>query len=331
MTIQRTIPHMYTKALATGLLLLGAGAGAGAACGQAYPVKPIRVLTSQPGSGFDFASRLIADPLSASFGQPLIVDNRGGAGGIYAAEAVAQAPADGYTLLSFGNALWLAPFLQKNVPYDPVKDFAPITLAVTAPNILVVHPAVPAQSVKDLIALARAKPGTLNYGGGNTGSSAHLAAILFTSMAGVKMVGIPYRGGAQSIAALIAGEVQLMFPNATSVSPHIKSGRLKALAVTSAQPTPLVPGLPTVAATGLPGYESAAMHGIFAPAKTPAAIISRLNREILQALSRADVKEKFFTAGTTIVGSTPPQLAAAVKAEMASLGKVIKDAGIRAE
>ncbi len=298
---------------------------------QTYPIKPIRMVTSQAGSGFDFATRIIAESLATNLGQSIVVDNRGGAGGILAGETVATAQPDGYTLLSFGPAMWLIQFMQKKIPYDPVKDFAPVTLAVTAPNVLVVHPSLPVKSVKELIALAKAKPGVLNYGGGNPGSSAHLAAILFSSMAGVNIVSVPYKGGAQSLTALLANEVQVMFPNATSVAAHLKSGRLRALAVTSARPSPLLPGLPTVNESGLPGYESEAVHGIFATAKTPAPVIKRLNQAIVQVLNKDDVKEKFFNAGATVVGSSPEQLTAAVKSDMSRLGKLIVSAGIRAE
>ena len=299
--------------------------------GHAFPTKPIRMVTTQPGSGFDVATRVIADGLAASLGQPVIVDNRGGAGGVIAGEIVARAQPDGHTLLSYGPAIWLVPFMRKNVPYDPLKDFSPITLAVTAPNVLVVHPSVAASSVRELIALAKAKPGQLNYGGGNTGSSAHLAAELFKSMAGVNLVHVPYKSTAQSVIALIAGEVQVMFPNATSISPHLKSGKLKALAVTTAAPTPLLPGMPTVAASGLPGYESSATHGIFAPAGTPATIITRLNQEIVKVLNRPEVKEKFLSHGTMVVGSSPGQLTAVVKGEMATSGKLIRELGIRGD
>lgn len=319
--------------LALAWLLFGGAmlGGSGAACGQEYPSKPIRMVTTQLGSGFDTASRVIAQGLSASLGQAVIVDNRGGAGGVIAGEIVARAQPDGHTLLSYGPTIWLIPFMRKNVPYDVLRDFSPITLAVKAPNVLVVHASVPANSVQELIAVAKARPGQLNYGGGNTGSSAHVAAELFKSMAGVNLVHVPYKSTGQSVVALMAGEVQVMFPSATAVSPHLKSGKLKALAVTSAAPSALFPDLPTVSASGLPGFESAAVHGIFAPAGTPAAIIGRLNREIVRVLLKADVKEKFLSIGTTVVAGSPEQLTAAVKSDMALSGKLIRKLGIRGD
>ena len=292
---------------------------------QDYPNKPIRILTSEAGGAGDVAARMIAQGISGPLGQQVIVDNRG----IIAGEMTAKAPPDGYTLLYYGSTVWLVPFLRDTVPYDPVKDFAPITLANKQAAVLVVHPAVPVNSVKELIELAKAKPGALNYGSGPAGSPNHLQAELFKSMAGVNIVRIPYKGIAPALNDLIAGQLQLMFPSASSVTPHIKSGRMRALAVTSAQPSPMLPGLPSIAGSGLPGYESVFMLGMFAPARTPAAIITRVNQEVVKVLNRADVKEKFFGMGTESVGSTPEAFAAAIREDMTSMGKVIKDAGIR--
>jgi tripartite-type tricarboxylate transporter receptor subunit TctC len=296
----------------------------GIVCGEDYPNKPVRMVTSEPGGGNDFAARLIAQGLSLTFKQRVVVDNRG----IIAAEIVAKAPPDGYTLLFYGNPFWLAPFLRDNVPYDPVRDFFPISLAVSTANILVVHPSLPVKSVSGLIALARARPGELNYSSGTMGAASHLAAELFRTMAGIKIVRVPYRGTGAAFTALIAGQVQVMFPTAGSVTPHLKSGRLRALAVTTAQPSALFPGLPTIAASGLPGYESVSLVGIFAPTETPAAIIDLLNRNIVRVLDQADVREKFFNAGVDAIGGSPAELAAAMKSEMARMGKVIRDAGI---
>lgn len=303
--------------------------GAGAASGQNYPVKPVRVVSIGAGGGGDIAARLIAQRLSASLGRQVIVDNRGG--GLLAGEIVAKAPPDGYTLLSYGSTIWLLPLLQDNVSYDPVRDFAPISLVTRSPNILVVHPSVPAKSTGDLIALARARPGDLNYASGATGAITHLAVELFKSMAGVNFTKVNYKGSGAAANALLAGEVQLMFPSAGTAAPHIRSGRFRALAVTSAEPSALAPGLPTVAASGLPGYEAVAVQGMFAPAGTPASIINRLHREIVQVLNSADVKEKLFNVGIEVVGSSPEQFAAMMKSDMAKWGKVIKDAGIRTE
>ena len=302
----------------------------GAAAAQEYPYKPMRVIAPEAGGGADFAARLIGQALTASLGQQVIVDNRGAASGIIAAQTVARAAPDGYTLLFYGSAIWLLPFLREHVPFDPVKDFQPVTVALTAPSILVVHPALAANSVKELIALAKAKPGALNYVSGASGGSPHLSAELFKTMAGVNIVRVNFKGTAMAINALLAGEVPIMFPTAGSIATHLKSGRLRALAVTSAQPSALVPDLPTVAAS-LPGYESGQSYAMFAPAKTPAAIINKLNHEIVRILRTAEMSEKFLKAGVEVVASSPQQMAAALKSEMTRMGKVIKDAGIREE
>ena len=301
---------------------------AGGASGQSYPYKPIRIVTSEPGSGTDLMARLIAQRLTDSFGRQVIVDNRGGT---LAREVVLRAPPDGYTLLLSGTSLWLSPFMREHASYDPVRDFLPITLAASSPNVLTVHPSLPVESVRDLVALARSRPGELNYGSGSTGAPTHLAAELFKAMAGVDMVRIAYKGTGPAINALLGGQVQLMFVSTTSVAPHVKSGKLKALAVSTAQPSALAPGLPTMSATGLPGYEATSLFGMFAPAHTPAAIIGLLNREIVQVLNRTEVKERLFNSGVEPIGSLPAELAATMKSEMAKWGKLIKSAGIREE
>ena len=301
---------------------------AGGASGQSYPYKPIRIITSEPGSGTDLMARLIAQRLTDSFGRQVIVDNRGGT---LAREVVLRAPPDGYTLLLSGTSLWLSPFMREHASYDPVRDFLPITLAASSPNVLTVHPSLPVESVRDLVALARSRPGELNYGSGSTGAPTHLAAELFKAMAGVDIVRIAYKGTGPAINALLGGQVQLMFVSTTSVAPHIKSGKLKALAVSAAQPSALAPGLPTMTATGLPGYEATSLFGMFAPAHTPAAIIGLLNREIVQVLNRTEVRERLFNSGVEPVGSSPAELAATMKSEMAKWGKLIKSAGIREE
>ncbi len=301
--------------------------GAGIVSGQAYPTKPVRIFASAPGGTSDFTSRIVAQGLTASLGQPVIVDNR--AGGAAIAEPVSKATPDGYTLLIDGATLWVPPLMQK-MPYDPVSDFAPISLIVSLPNVLVVHPALPVKSVKELISLAKARPGALSYGSTPPGGSVHLSTELFNMMAGIKTVRISNKGAGPAIVALIGGEVQLMFSSAISVLPHMKSGRLKALGVASLKPSALLPGVPPVAAS-LPGYEAVAFFGIFAPAKTPEALIKRLNQEIVQIVNRPDVKEKFSNAGGEAIGSSPEELAAAVRTDMAKWGKVIKDGNIRAE
>jgi tripartite-type tricarboxylate transporter receptor subunit TctC len=317
--------RLLASALCGSLLMLPFGT----ACAQGYPVKPIRIVTAEPGGGHDLTARLIAQGITSALGQQVIVENRSGA--IFAGEIVSKAPPDGYTLLAFGSSLWLLPFMKSSVPYDAVRDFSPIILATNAPILVVVHPALPVKSVKALIALARARPGDIDYASGATGASSHLAVELFKATAGVNLVRIPYRGNGPALTAVIGGQVQLIFPTAGSAAPHLKSGRLRALAVTSAQPTALFPGLPTVASAGLPGYEASSIVGVFAPAKTPAAIINRLNTEIQRVLSDPATKKRFFDSGVETLGGSPEQLAAAVKAETAVLGKLIKDAEIHAD
>ena len=297
------------------------------AVAQHFPGKPVRMVTSGVGGAGDFASRLIGQALSPAVGQPVIVDNR--ASSFIPAETVAQSAPDGHTLLLYGSVIWLAPFLWDNVRYDPVKDLAPITLAVTSPNVLVVHPSLPVKSVRELVTFAKARSGQLNYGIASPGSSGSLAAELFRSTAGLDMVRINYKGAGAMLNDVIAGAVHLSFATATSAATHTKSGRLRPLAVTSARPSTLFPGLPTVASAGLPGFESASTTGIFAPAGTPAPIITRLNEEIVKVLHTATVRERFMNAGSEIVASPPGQLAALVKSDMAKYGKLIREIGVR--
>jgi len=311
--------------LCGGLTILSAAS----VCAQSYPVKPVRIVTAEPGGGHDLAARMVAQGLTTGLGQQVIVENKSGA--IFAGEAVGKAAADGYTLLAFGSSLWLLPFMRSSVPYDAVRDFAPIIVATDAPILVVIHPSLPVKSVKDLIALAKARPGEIDYASGASGASSHLAVELFKSMAGVNLVRIPYRGNGPALTAVMSGQVQLIFPTAGSAAPHLKSGRLRVLAVASEKPSALFPGLLTVAAAGLPGYEASSIVGIFAPAKTPAAIISRLNAEIQLALNKPETRKRFFDAGVETIGGTPEQLAAAVKTEMTVLGKLIKDVGIRVD
>ncbi len=298
---------------------------------QSYPAKSIRLLTSAAGGSIDFVARVLTPGMSDTLGQQIVVDNRGGAGGIIAIDTVAKSAPDGYTLLVYNSGMWTLPLMTK-VPYDAVKDFSPITATTVAPSILVVHPSLPVQAVKELIALAKAKPGSLNYGGGGPGSQNFLAAELFKWMGGgLKIVNVSFKGGGPAVTALLGAEVQMMFASVPSVTAHIKSGRLRALAVTSAEPSSLLPGMPTVAASGLPGYELVSLYGIFAPAKTAAPIVNRLNQDIVRVLNTADVKQKFAAAGMDVVGGPPSQLAKKVQAEIVTMGKLFKEADIRAE
>ena len=296
---------------------------------QDYPNKPVRIVTAEAGGGSDLVTRLIAQGLTSTFQQQVLVENRGGSA-VIPAQIVAQASADGYTLLLSGNSVWLLPLLQET-PYDPVRSFAPITLAVSSPNILVVHPSVQARSVEELIGLARAHPGALNYASGITGAANHLAAELFQLLAGVKIVRVAYKGAAPALNDLIGGQVQLMFASAGSVAAHVKSARLRALAITSAVPSALISGVPTIAASGLPGYEAISMFGLFGPARTPNALIDRINRETVKVLGRADIRDKLLSAGVEVVANAPLQFAAAIKSEMAIMGKVVKTAGLRTQ
>ena len=309
------------------MLSIGAVAlGAGMVSGQDFPSKPIRLLASA-GGGPDFEARLIAQGISGTLGQHVIVDNRPV---MFTIETVMKAPPDGYNLVVVSNPFFVAPLLQQ-MRHDPVNDFAPVTMVSREQNLLVVHPSLPVKSVKEIIALAKARPGELNYGSGSTGSSTHLAGELFKFMAGVNIVRIPYKGGGQAVVDLLGGHVLLMFATSPSVAPHVKSGKLKALAVTGTQRSVLLPDLPTVAASGLPAYELLGLDGVYAPAKTPAPVINRLNQEIVRYLRTAEAKQKFLAGGIEIAVSTPEELTAAIKSDMAKISKLIKSAGIKAD
>jgi tripartite-type tricarboxylate transporter receptor subunit TctC len=303
-------------------------AGAGPVAGQNYPNQPIRVITSEVGGGNDLLARQVAQAISGPLGQPVAVDNR--PGGITPGEIASKAAPDGYTLLLYNNTVWIAPLIQ-SAPYDAVRDFSPISEMARTPNVVVVNASSPAKSIAELIALAKAKPGALKYGASGTGAGNHLAGELFGAMAGVRIVPVNYKGIGGAFKDLMTDDLQLMFPTAVSGAPHVKSGKLRALGVTSAQPSALMPGVPTVAASGLPGYEAITIFAALAPAATPRTIVSRLNEEIVRFLTRVDVKEKLFSTGMETVGSSPEQLAATLKSEVERMGKVIKDAGIRVE
>ncbi len=296
---------------------------------QSFPTKPLRMLTAELGGGSDLSARLIAQGLSGNLGQQVVVDNR--VGGVIIADVAAKSAPDGYTLFTYSSTLWLIPFMRKQTPYDPVKDFAPVTLVGSSPMVLVTHPSVQVNSMKELIALAKAKPGELNFASGPSGAIPHLAGELFKAMAGIDIVRVGYKGVGLAVIDLMGGRVQMMFPNASAALPQIKTGRLRGLAVSSAKPSALAPGLPTVAESGLPGYECVAMYAVFLPAKTPPALVARLNKEIVQVLTRPDIKEKFLLGSTEIVASSPQGLADTMKSEMARMGKVIKAANISAE
>ena len=301
---------------------------AGALCAQGYPNRPVRLVTAAAGGGNDFAARIIAQGLTESLGQPVIVDNRGGAH--VPANVVAKAAPDGHTLLVQNNTIWVAPLLEKTA-YDHFRELTPITLTARAPNVLVVHPSLPVGSVQELIAAAKAAPGTINYASGVVGSSNYIAAELFKAMAGVDLMRIGYKGSGPALIDVMAGQVKVMFATTTSSTGHIKTGKLKALGITSAQPSPLAPGVPTITSSGVPGYVAESIYGVWAPAKTPAAILNTLNQEIVKVLTTPQNRDRFVSTGAEVVASTPQVFAAEIKAESTRLDKVFKGAGIKAE
>jgi tripartite-type tricarboxylate transporter receptor subunit TctC len=309
----------FREIVLSGCLAAFAAASASLAHAQdKFPSRVIRIVTAAPGSNHDWGARLTAHELAPRIGQRVIVENRGSISVEYVAK---EAPPDGYTLLFYGAVVWLQPLLSR-VNWDPFADFAPVSLAVSAPNVLVVHPSLPVKAVKDLIALARSRPGQLNYGAGGAGSTPHIAAELFKHMAKVDLTRVNYKGSGPAQIGLMTGEVQIMFAGLGPIMPHVKSGKARALAVTTAQRTRLTPDLPTIA-DALPGYESSAAIGFFAPRKTPEAVASYLNREIVQALKAAD-PDKLFNAGVEVVASSPEELTAFMKNEVARMGEVIK-------
>ena len=311
------------------ILFTAALSGAGAACAQTYPDKPLRLLVGFPaGSALDSAARPIASKLSELLGQNVIVDNRAGAAGNIAAEIAARARPDGYTLLFGANgALAINPALYEKLPFDSLKDFAPIAKVVDAVNVLVLHPSAPASSVEQLIAAARLKP--LLGGSGGVGSPGHLALELFNMMAGVKITHVPYKGSAPALVDVIAGNIQVIFSTLTPALPHIKSGRIKALAVTSLKRSDLVPELPTVAEAGLKGFEVTGWYGVLAPAQTPRTLINRLNTEIVKALQSPDVKQNLLAQGFEISPSSPQAFSAFIRMELAKWAKVVKFSGAK--
>ena len=303
------------------------GLVAGVASGQDFPNKPIRIITTAAGGGSDTTVRIIGPGITGPLGQPIVVDNR--PNGFIAAEVVAKAPPDGYTLLVTGGSLWILPLLRKTA-YE-MSEFAAVSLLEWSVNMVAVHPSVPVKNIKELIALAKAKPGELNYASDAVGGRAHLATEMFKSMTGVNMVVVTYKGNNPAITSLIGGETQVMFTDVALLSPHVKAGRLRGLAITSLGPSAMAPGMPTVAESGVPGYEAAGMTGMYAPVKTPAPVVNRISQEVARFLNRPEVKERFLNIGIEAVGSTPEHFAGVIKADITRATKVIKDAGIKAE
>ena len=294
-----------------------------------YPARPVRVIVpSPPGGGTDILARVLAQHFSKALGQPFVVENKPGAGNMIGIESVARSPGDGYTLLVTGSTLALNSVLYKKVPYDPVRDFAPITLAATAPNVLVVNPALPAKSLAEFVALAKAKPGALSYGTPGIGTSPHLSMELLKSMAGIDLQHVPYRGTAAAVTDVIGGQIAATFANALTAKPHVDSGRVRALAVSGPSRVEAFPTVPTVAEAGVPGYEAMQWYGMVAPAGTPPQIIARLHAEAAKALQSSEMKEKLALDGAQPVGSTPAEFAALIRRELDKWTRVVRAAGI---
>lgn len=297
-----------------------------------YPKRPVRFIVAQsPGGNADFVGRLVAGKLGERLGYQFVVDNRGGGSGILATDLTVRAPPDGYTLLLVGSSFGTNPSLYKKLPYDPLTDLAPITLVSNAPNILVVNNALPIRSVKDLVALAKAKPGELNYGSSGTGGSTHLAGELFDLMAGTKMTHIPYKGAALALVEVMAGQIQLSFASMPSVMTHVRAGKLRGIAVTSLKRSALVPELPTISESSLAGFETGAWQGVFAPRATPSPIVRMLNREIATIVHLPEIRKAYAIEGGEPIGNTPEEFARWMRAEIAKWAKVIKAANVKVE
>jgi tripartite-type tricarboxylate transporter receptor subunit TctC len=303
------------------------------AAAQSYPERPLRlVVTSPPGGANDIQSRIIGQRLAERLGQPVVIDNRGGASGMLAAEIVVKAPADGYTVLGGTNSTFAVnPTLFPRVQYDTLRDFAPVSVTVMTPHILLVHPALPARSVKDLVAAAKAQPGQLNYASSGAGSAFHLGMELLKTIAGVSIVHVPFKGSALSVNAMLAGDVQMMLIGMTTGLPLAKSGRARVLAVANPKRSALAPDLPTIAESGVPGFGYESWFGLMAPARTPRAAITRLHQELAAVLGQAEVRERLAAQGYEIISTTPAGMAATIREDTKKWAKVIKDSGARAE
>jgi tripartite-type tricarboxylate transporter receptor subunit TctC len=327
-----TIPTtaIVVRAVAAAALMLVLASGAQA---QTYPNRPIRLLVGlAPGGGTDVTARIVAAKLGDLLGQQIIVENRAGSGGLIAADTAAKATADGYTLL-FGAISYSAIFasLYKKLPYDPVKDFAPISLVATLPNVLVVNPSLPVKSVSDFVAYAKARPGNISYGSSGNGSSLHLSMEMLKTMAGIDVLHVPYKGGAPALADLIGGQIQVMFDNLPGQIAYIKSGRTRALAVTTAKRNAQLPDVPTMIESGVPGFEVTVWYGIFAPAGVPKAVVAKLNADLVKTLNLPDVKDRMAQQGADPAPTTPEQFAAFQKSEVAKWAQVVKTSGARAD
>ncbi len=304
----------------------------GTALSQAYPTRPVRMVVGfPPGGGTDVVARIISPRLSENLGQPVVIENRPGATGTVAAAMVAKSPADGYTIMmGHVSVNAIAPSLFPNLQYDVAKDFAPITLAASVPHFVVVHPSVPVNSVSELIAYAKARPGKLSFPSAGNGSTPHLAGEIFKSMAGVNLVHVPYKGTGQSMQDLLAGQHQVAFDTAPASAGYVRSGRMRVLGVSSAKRVPEYPDVPTVAEAGVPGYEVTTWYGVFAPGGTPAAIVNRLHADITNAMQAPDTRTRLAGAGADgTITRSPEEFAAMVRADVARYAKIIKDAGLK--
>jgi tripartite-type tricarboxylate transporter receptor subunit TctC len=307
-------------------------AASGTVLAQKYPERPVRAVVPFPaGGGTDILARLFLQKMADRVGANFVIDNRSGAGGAIGTEIVAKAPPDGYTILVCSSSHTINPSVYKKLGYDPLRDFAPVTILASGPGLLVVHPSVPAQSVKELIALAKAKPGQLNYASAGNGTPPHLAAELFKSMAGVDLVHVPYKGNVPAFADLVSGAVSLSFPTITSGLPQVRAGRLRALGVTSKARSTVVPDVPTIAESGLPGYESSTWYGMLAPAGAPKAIVTKLHQQMLEVLKLPDIREKLAAQGLEPGGNSPGEFGSIIAAELVKWRKVVAAAGMKAE
>jgi tripartite-type tricarboxylate transporter receptor subunit TctC len=312
------------------LTLVQATAQAATAPATNYPTKPIRIIVPQSAGGStDLAARVVTQRLSEALGQTLVVDNRPGAGSLNGTETVAKAPADGYTLLAVAASFTINPSLHEKLPFDPVRDFAPITRLAALPHILVVHPSLPVKSVKDLITLAKARPGELNYASSGVATSTHLAAELFKHLTGTDMVQVPFKGGAPGVVGLLSGQVQLYFATISTALPHVKSNKIRALAVTTGKRSIVAPEFPTIAEAGVAGYEHASWIGLLAPARTPRAVVSRLHMESVKVINIPEVQTLLLRDGLEPVGDDPVEFSHTIRNEVAKWMKVVKAAGIK--
>ena len=316
-----------------GLMWAALALGPTVAHAQAYPSKPVRlIVTFAAGGGTDLAARAVAPKLAEALGQPVVVENRAGANGAVGAEATAKSPADGYTLMvGAAGTLAVAPHLNAKLPFDPFKDFAPVSLLATSAFVVSVNPLVKAQSIRELVALAKASPGSLTFGSSGTSGAPQLAGELFKSQAGVNLLHVPYKGLGPAITDLLGGQIQVVFADVGLVTAHLKAGRLRGLAITSATRSSMLPDLPTVSESGVPGYAAGTWYGVFAPAGTPGAIVARLSDEVRRALALPEVRAALVVQGVEAAGNSPEQYAVFLREEYAKWGRVIAEAGIRAE